>query len=130
MFREPYRTVPESELGPVFQQLLSATSRKDDRHTAVRWFNRLYYDVSRWNKNFIEFLKSYPGFDRSAAVEDYQKFLISLDKYKASLDVAYDDVKNELCSNLAILSQRFKRDFAWLYEEDPATFWSVRGLID
>jgi hypothetical protein len=124
--------VPESDLRELLQQLLSATSAKDTgvRRTTVRWFNRLYFDVRRWNETFIEFLRTYPGFHNDASAADYRRFLDTLREYVDSLHERYGYVKNDLCTNLKILSQRFTKDFAWLYEEDEDTFWYVRRVID
>lgn len=131
MFHRRGLDVPESELQGVFNNLLSATSGNDDaRHTAVRWFNRLYYDVRRWNEGFIRFLRSYPGFRDNATAGDYEQFRVTLREYLESLSDRYNEVKNDLCSSLKILSVRFTKDFSWLYKEDQAAFWEVRRLID
>src|SRR3954451_14270490 len=44
------------------------------RITAVRWFNRLCYDLGAWQRDFIAALKSYPGLRDGATTEEYKEF--------------------------------------------------------
>ncbi len=124
---------PEANLQNVLQALLGATRRDSGkRQTAVRWFNRLYYDVRKWNESFIAFLRHYPGFDSSTSMAeaDYKGFLVQLAEYRDSLEMHYGTVKGDLCSNLKILSARYSLDFKWLHDEDPGAFYQIRRLID
>lgn len=124
-------TVPESDLQQVLSRLIDATTKNAGaRTTAVRWFNRLYYDVRRWNESFIEFLRTYPGFASSALPTEYKNFLERLGEYRDSLQEQYGTVKNDLCTRLKILSARYSRDFAWLYKEDEPLYHEIRSLID
>ncbi len=124
-------TVPESDLQQVLDKLINATSSNAPaRKTAVRWFNRLYYDVRRWNEGFIEFLRTYPGFKNSNNPNDYKLFTENLEEYRDSLQERYGTVKNDLCTSLKILSARYPRDFAWLYKEDAGLYHEIRSLID
>ena len=127
----PSQTVPESDLQRILNLLIGATSRNaSTRKTAIRWFNRLYYDVRRWNESFIAFLKTYPGFYNSAIPADYRNFIGKLSEYRDSLQERYGTVKNDLCTGLKILSARYPRDFAWLSQEDPGLYDEIRNLID
>lgn len=124
-------TVPESDLQQVLDRLIGATSNNAPaRKTAVRWFNRLYYDVRRWNEDFIRFLRTYPGFSSSKVPEKYKRFTEVLEEYRESLQERYGTVKNDLCTSLKILSARYPRDFAWLYKEDEGLYQEIRSLID
>jgi len=124
-------TVPESDLQHVLNRLIDATTRNaSTRKTAVRWFNRLYYDVRRWNESFITFLRTYPGFANSTSPVEYQQFVERLREYRDSLQERYGTVKNDLCTGLKILSARYPRDFAWLFKEDQGLYEEIRSLID
>jgi chaperonin cofactor prefoldin len=124
-------TVPESDLQQVLSRLIDATTKNTSaRKTAVRWFNRLYYDVRRWNESFIGFLKTYPGFASSMLPTEYKNFLGRLGEYRDSLQERYGTVKNDLCTGLKILSARYSQDFAWLYKEDEPLYHEIRSLID
>jgi len=123
--------VPESQLRQLLEQVAEATEGSPARRmTAVRWFNRLYYDVRNWNKVFIRFLRTYPGFLESGQPEDYRPFLEELQSYREGLDQRYSSVKHDLCGNLKVLSARYSKDFDWLYQEDPALYEAIRSHID
>lgn len=123
--------VPESDLQHVFDKLISATSSNAPaRKTAVRWFNRLYYDVRSWNDGFIKFLRTYPGFKNSNNSSEYRLFAEKLEEYRDSLQERYGTVKGDLCTSLKILSARYPRDFSWLYKEDEDLYHEIRSLID
>lgn len=52
--------VPERELPRILHELGRRThDNTARRQLAVRWFNRLYYDVRRWNEDFIAFLRPF-----------------------------------------------------------------------
>jgi hypothetical protein len=122
---------PETQLQGLLRRLTQVTSPESDtRRTAVRWFNRLYYDVRKWNESFIGFLRSYPGFSDSPTLAEYRAFIESLGEYRTSLTERYGFAKHDLCSNLKILSARFTRDFSWLHRENEYAFWQIRELID
>lgn len=124
-------TVPESDLQQVLSRLIDATTKNAGaRKTAVRWFNRLYYDVRRWNESFIAFLRTYPGFANSTLPAEYKNFVERLREYRDSLQERHGTVKNDLCTGLKILSARYSRDFAWLYKEDEPLYHEIRSLID
>ena len=124
-------TVPESDLKVMLEKIISATSGKTEvRHTAVRWFNRLYYSVRTWNESFIQLLKSYPGFEKNAPPAEYAQFLKSSYEYRDSLEERHGSVKNDLCTDLKILAARFTKDFKWLYDEDRSNYEGLRGMID
>lgn len=117
---------PESALADVFRRVIDATRHTDDptkakRYTAVRWFNRLYYDVRRWNLAFIRFMRARERGEATSAAE--------LDEYLRSLENPYGDVKNELCRNLEILTARFHKDFRWLRDEDPQGYDDLEQLL-
>ena len=79
-------TVPESDLQHVLNRLIDVTTRNASaRKTAVRWFNRLYYDVRRWNESFITFLRTYPGLANSTSPAEYKQFIERLREYRDSL---------------------------------------------
>lgn len=123
--------VPESDLQHVLNRLLDATTRNAGaRKTAVRWFNRLYYDVRRWNESFIAFLRTYPGFPASKSPGEYKHFIAQLEEYRDSLKERYGTVKNDLCTSLKVLSARYSRDFGWLYKEDQSLYDEIRSFID
>lgn len=123
--------VPESQLRELLLKLAGATADQPERRrTAVRWFNRLYYQVRGWNEGFIRFLRRYPGFDDSQDPKAYQDFLNELGDYRAGLDDRYSSVKHDLCGDLKVLSARYTKDFDWLYDEEEPLFWEIRGHID
>lgn len=123
--------VPESDLQLVLSKLIDATTRNATaRKTAVRWFNRLYFDVRRWNEKFMAFLRTYPGFHKSNNSSEYKIFITNLEVYRDSLQERYGTVKNDLCTSLKILSARYPRDFKWLYDEDENLYHEIRRLTD
>src|SRR5262249_42946271 len=129
--RNPMPTVPESELQRILSTVASASARDENaRKTAARWFNRLYFDVRRWNEGFIRFLRTYPGFRNSQEVSDYQSFISQLVEYRDSLEERYGTVKNDLCTSLKILSARYPKDFGWLFKQDQQLYSEIRRLID
>lgn len=122
---------PESDLKLLLQQLTAGTSQNAEaRKNAFRWFNRLYYDVRVWNKSFMEFLDTYPGFAGSPAAWEYRQFIQKLSSYRDSLHERYGTAKGDLCTNLKMLSARYPKDFGWLYEEDEGLYHLIRSLID
>jgi hypothetical protein len=123
--------VPEADLQRILRNVASATAgNQDARKTAARWFNRLYFDVRRWNKGFIEFLHSYPGFGNSKSVPKYRAFVKQLREYRESLEERYGTVKNDLCTSLKVLSARYPKDFGWLFKQDQNLYYEIRRLID
>jgi hypothetical protein len=121
----------ESALPDILGQLLNATDKKsNERKTVVKWFNRLYFEVDKWNASYIATLKSYPGFEHNSSIADYAKFLDLLGDYLVSLNTHYSKAKGDLCANLRILSKRFSKDFEWLSKENPSTYDIVLRLID
>jgi len=123
--------VPEGYLESILEHVATA-SRRDDaaRKTAVRWFNRLYYDVRKWNEAFISFLRTYPGFGGSSTPAKFKTFLGQLYEYRESLAERYGSVKGDLCTCLKILSARYSKDFGWLYEQNQLLYDQIRSLID
>lgn len=122
--------VPEHQLREIFESILQATGNKADlRISAVRWFNRLYFDVRKWNDGFIRFLETYPSSARPTK-EELAEFARGLAEYSNSLDERYGAVKIDLCSGLKMLSVRFTRDFSWLFEQDRRLFYNIRELLD
>jgi hypothetical protein len=116
--------VPEEMLREVLARIVTVTSggdAKSHRQTAVRWFNRLCYDVRKWNEGFICFMNSYqrggPG-----AKEKYKEYVTSLEN-------PYGEVKNELCRNLEILNARFHKDFAWLRDKDQSAYSELENIL-
>src|SRR4051794_36010178 len=110
--RRAMTRVPEGDLKRILHDVASAMGRDDEaRKTAARWFNRLYYDVRKWNEGFILFLRTYPGFSGSGTRADFEAFLRQLDKYRESLEERYGTVKGDLCTSLKVLSARYPKDF-------------------
>ena len=112
---------PEALLKDVLREILSATSKEEEtnnhRKIAVLWFNRLYYDVRRWNENFIKFMK---GEDQTEE---------GVEEYRRSLEHPHGEVKSKLCRNLEILTGRFQKDFQWLKDEDEKTYRHLKQLL-
>ncbi len=123
--------VPETRLRNLLEAVAAATGHDEKRRrTAVRWFNRLYYDVRSWNDGFIRFLRTYPGFTQSTGRNAYSHFLSEAREYAEGLDARYSSVKHDLCGNLKVLSVRFSKDFDWLYHDDEGLFHNIRHQID
>jgi hypothetical protein len=123
--------VPEGSLVEVFKDL-NAIIRSNThlRGTAVRWFNRLYFDVRRWNETFIVMLNRYPGRTRAPTSEELRQFHEELEQYWRALNGDASRIKANLCGNLRFLSRRFQQDFAELKDEQPDEFEQILGLID
>jgi hypothetical protein len=125
------RIVPEAALVTGFDALSQAlkNANENERKTAVRWFNRLYYDVEKWNQEFIRFLDSYPGFKKNPSRTKLQKFKKKLEDYRVGLDETGSEVKGTLCKNLRILRGRLPRDFEWLCKTDPGAFRQLDDTV-
>jgi hypothetical protein len=68
-----------SKDNPFFSQTLNVIAAKTEPETerrivAVRWFNRLYYDIAKWHQEFVEFLLTYPGFRKDSTASDFETF--------------------------------------------------------
>lgn len=123
--------VPEKQLEEILKKLTQVTNiNQASRLTTVRWFNRLYYDVRHWNETFISFLKTYPGFKQNPKESEFKNFKRKLEEYLNSLSERYGEVKNDLCTNLKILSARYPKDFQWLYKQDENLYWEIRDTLD
>jgi hypothetical protein len=123
---------PESDLERITERIVTVVPRdKNDlsRIMACRWLNRLFYDVRRWNTGFIEFLRTYPGFQQSRDVEEYRRFFRELAQYRRSLDGRYGSAKGDLCADLKMLAARFPKDFLWLYESDEQKYDELYYLV-
>jgi hypothetical protein len=96
--------VPEAALNAGFDILTNIikTAAPNERKTAVRWFNRLYYDVRKWNEKFIKFLRTYPGFQESYTPDEMKTFSKELKEYHDGLDERYSVIKLKCCSNGAM----------------------------
>ncbi len=115
--------VPEQALPRILQELGRHTDDNAARRKlAVRWFNRLYYEVRHWNEEFLAFLKTFP----ESETEDAKSFLQRLKEYQAALHGEWSPVKKDLCSNLRILNAKLATDFAWMREGD--TEWDYNQI--
>jgi hypothetical protein len=129
---EERRNVPEleSNLNAALNILSQATSKnKDTKQTAVRFFNRLYYDLSRWNTEFTEFLKKYPGFRKESTKQEFEVFKEEFSRFADKLDSRgyYErgdgyDLESDICLRINFLSARLRNDFKWLQQEDPRAY--------
>jgi len=103
------------------------------RVTAVRWFNRLYYDLGSWQKKFLALLNTYPDLRGTAAESDYRAFQEALERFG-------EEVKgfrrgfgrggsSEFCARLEFLSARIPVDFRWLAETDRQAYFELEESL-
>jgi hypothetical protein len=122
---------PETALPQFLERLLSSVGGDDNRKViAVRWFNRLYFEVEKWNRDFIALLNSFPSQAKRATKRSLAEFDDKLVQFASGLEGKWSAEKWDLCCNLRILSVRFARDFAWLEKRDRGCYWQLRQLID
>jgi hypothetical protein len=122
---------PESVLPHILERVLPYLEKENSRKiAAVRWFNRLYFDVEKWNQDFISLLRTFPKTGTRASKTALSAFDDRLEKFSQALDGRWTAEKWDLCCNLRMLSARFARDFAWLEKEDKNCYWELRRLID
>lgn len=91
------------------------------RQTAVRWFNRLYYDLAKWNEDFIKVLQDYPGLNSKPKQKD-------LKKYRNQFEKCYRNNKN-ICARIDFLESRLDKDFSVLKEERPRDFLVLKKAV-
>lgn len=121
---------PETPLPQILRRLLDKTDEDTKRRkTAVRWFNRLYYEVRSWNQEFIDFLKSYPGISGDRSKAAFEEFFERLGQYIDVLEGKWSPVKKDLCSNLRMLNARFAIDFEWMRSEDKRVYEHIREMV-
>jgi hypothetical protein len=102
------------------------------RKTAVRWFNRLYYDLYNWNDEFVQFLRAYPGFkERPLVPEELEEYQQKFYAYAKQLDSGgrLNESGNDICSRIQFLEVRIDKDFAWLKEQDTEAFWELKEAV-
>ena len=116
------------------------------RKAAVRWFNRLYFEVRRWNKALIDLLHEYPGFKSNPSKQEYKEFYERYHRFVLSvseeerrfgrrffgevpLPTESDFLEEDLCTNLQVLASRLRKDFCWLYEEDRKAYEELANLV-
>ncbi|WP_437569180.1 toll/interleukin-1 receptor domain-containing protein [Sorangium sp. So ce542] len=104
--------------------IASATSDSPDhRLIAAKWFNRLYYDIVKWNDQFIDFLWTYPGFTANPS-----KHAIS--RFKSTFKALYFRLNNpEFCERMELLHSRLGQDFAWLRDRQPGAFDALHAVV-
>jgi hypothetical protein len=114
----------------------AVSKRTATKQTAVRWFNRLYYDLSCWNAEFITFLNTYPGFRTAYTEEEYQAFKEEFSRLADKLDSRnyYSrgdgyDLESDICLRINFLSARLRNDFKWLEQEDPDAYTELSFAV-
>jgi hypothetical protein len=127
-----------------FEQVARKTSPNTQvRQIAVRWLNRLYYELAKWNKEFINFLDTYPGTRINAVQEDYECFQKDFSEHLEMLDEEYYRYRhrryfyggsnkfpqNEVCIRLEFLAERIPIDFSWMRDQDPETYEEFIELV-
>lgn len=122
----------EHNLKSALNILNQATSKKTAaKQYAVRWFNRLYYDLCRWNAEFTNFLQTYPGFKKNSTQQEFEAFNKELGRFADRLDssgyyrgryYALDDLQSDICLQINFLAARLRKDFGFLMEEDPDAY--------
>jgi hypothetical protein len=119
-----------------------APENTQTRQTAVRWFNRLYYELSKWNKEFVELLWTYPGFRSDASEKEYLDFRMELWKrierlddreyhnsHRLLIDGLQDPPSNEFCLRLEFLAERIPQDFSWLKDQGTGAYEEFLELV-
>jgi hypothetical protein len=118
----------EEKLRSALRVLERATSKNSAaKQTAIRWFNRLYYDLSTWNLELISFLQTYPGFRVSATDQEIEAFKDELAKRVNQVDFhahnRYEyEFESDICLRINFLSARLQKDFSWLEKEDKKAY--------
>jgi hypothetical protein len=137
----------EHNLRSALQILSKATSKNTAmKQVAVRWFNRTYYDLARWNTQFVALLQTYPGFQPNPQKEELEAFEAKFLSLANQIDsrgysrgdfVDYEGVpvfSSDICMRINFLGARLRKDFLWLREEDPKAYRelsrSVGAVID
>src|SRR6185436_17641139 len=122
----------DKTLKTALQTITKNTSPDSERRrTAVRWLNRLYYDLGSWQKDFLSLLRSYPGFRAAQTEKDFQKFRKQLERFGEQLERFRGLGRNpsEICARIDFLAARFPRDFEWLRKSDEDGYWQLAGAI-
>jgi len=118
----------ESRLARALEAIVSKTKSNSSRRiNAVRWFNRLYYDLAKWQRRLIDLLNTFPGFRNDALEEDYRDFRERLRKFANDLTIYAGP--SDFCARLDFLSARLVKDFDWLHDENPQAYDELEALI-
>lgn len=119
---------PDTRLEEVFKHVVLITLGKEHtpvRKVAVSWFNRLYYDIRKWNEQLLQRLHEYPGFKDSKQLKEYQQFF---EKFRTFYPGDDRDTRADICTRIHVLVDRFVSDFAWLKVEDENAFYYIYSL--
>ena len=123
----------EQILAQTLQVIAANTSSNSSRRVvAVRWFNRLYYDLGGWQKNFLAILNDYPGFRADVTEEDYNAFRQRLNIFGDELyefQRGLGGGQSEFCARLEFLSGRIASDFQWLREENQEAYFALEQAV-
>ena len=116
-------------------QILDKSSQRDAaaRQRAVRWFNRLYYDLAKWNKDFIQLLQDFPGLRTNPDKNELEAYRQRFHDYAEQLSpyghFGPMESGSDICARLDFLAARLDKDFATLRTEDPNTFYELQDAI-
>lgn len=120
----------------IFSTLTESIDESEkSRIVAIRWFNRLYYDLYSWNESLIELFNNYPPRQGIIDEDRIYFFLDKLDEFRGGVSYTRneDDFEQyavrKFCSNMIFLERRFNEEFGRLASKDPERFDEVREII-
>jgi hypothetical protein len=116
--------------------VLQADSDRNKLRIAVSWFNRLYYDIAKFDSEIVRIVKACPlQFEGYSERELYNWYMLMEEVWDAIVNPrAYKKgepplenaevfkLANEMCVRIKALEKRMERDFTWLKNQDPALF--------
>jgi hypothetical protein len=115
-----------SGLADIITKLSPHTAPESERRlAAVRWINRVYYDIAKLQRSLLDLLSTYPALHsrpNSRAFKEFDQKLEEMHDEMYQLARGFGGQPSEICARLEFLAARMALDFRWLKEEDPYAF--------
>jgi hypothetical protein len=118
---------PAFDLCALLARLLLASGRNPGaRRAAVAGFQQLHADVRQWNEELIAVVRAYPGFVRSGAPADYDRFL---DRLAACRDALGESDGSTDAGATVLQNARNTADFLWQLAADAGPYLQRRPRV-
>jgi hypothetical protein len=130
-----YAQMSEAKFGlaNIIPKLSPHTAPYSERRlTTVRWINRLYYDIVKWQRSIFDLLSTYPSLHPRPTIGEFKEFyqkISELEQDISEFELGLGTRSSEICARLDFLAARLALDFRWLKEEDPHAFEELADSV-